>query len=52
MESNVKWKFPMNISVLLFGQKILKSILHQTELEFKELKKLCETEKHSTQMVK
>jgi hypothetical protein len=45
VESNIHWKFPMNIMSLLLGRKIKEGILKQTESEFAELKRLCEEEK-------
>jgi len=44
-ESNIHWKFPMNIMSVFWGRKIKESILEQTESEFAELKRLCEEEK-------
>ena len=44
-ESNIHWKFPMNIMSLIFGRKIKGSIVKQMESEFAELKRLCEEEK-------
>jgi len=43
VESTIKWRFPMNIIYLIIGGKIKTNILQQTESEFKELKRLCET---------
>jgi len=45
VESNIHWKFPMNIMSIVFGRKIKEGILKQTESEFAELKRLCEEEK-------
>ncbi|MCL4872404.1 MAG: SRPBCC family protein [Anaerolineae bacterium] len=45
VESNIHWKFPMNIMRIIFGRKIKEGILKQTESEFAELKRLCEEEK-------
>jgi len=42
-ESTIHWKFPMNIVSLIIGHRIKESILRQTESEFAELKRLCET---------
>jgi hypothetical protein len=44
-ESNIHWKFPMNIMSIFWGSKIKEGILKQTESEFAELKRLCEEEK-------
>jgi len=44
-ESNIHWKFPMNIMSIILGRKIKEGILKQTESEFAELKRLCEEEK-------
>jgi hypothetical protein len=44
-ESNIYWKFPMNIMSIILGRKIKEGILKQTESEFAELKRLCEEEK-------
>jgi hypothetical protein len=43
VESTIHWKFPMNIISLIIGRKIGEGILRQTESEFAELKRLCET---------
>jgi hypothetical protein len=43
VESNIHWKFPMNIMSLILGGKMKEGILRQTESEFAELKRLCET---------
>jgi len=43
MESTIHWKFPMNVISLVIGRKIREGILHQTESELAELKRLCET---------
>ena len=43
-ESIIHWKFPMSIISLIMGNKIKENILKQTESEFAELKRLCETE--------
>src|SRR5512135_83644 len=45
VESDIHWKFPMNIMSLVMGRKIKAGILKQTEAEFAELKRLCEEEK-------
>jgi uncharacterized protein YndB with AHSA1/START domain len=42
-ESNVFWKFPISLVSLIIGGRIRKDILRQTEAEFAELKRLCET---------
>jgi len=44
-ESNIHWKFPMNIMSIILGCKIKEGILKQTDSEFSELKRLCEEEK-------
>ena len=44
VESIIYWKFPMNLLGMIIGGKMKKGILKQTELEFSELKRLCETE--------
>lgn len=44
-ESNIHWKFPMNIMSVFLGRKIKEGILKQTESEFAELKRLCEEER-------
>jgi hypothetical protein len=44
-ESNIHWKFPMNVLSIILGRKMKKGILKQTESEFAELKRLCEKEK-------
>jgi hypothetical protein len=44
-ESNIHWKFPMNIMSIILERKIKEGILKQTESEFAELKRLCEKEK-------
>jgi hypothetical protein len=41
-ESDIHWKFPMNILSLFWGRKIKAGIVKQTESEFAELKRLCE----------
>ena len=43
-ESDIHWKFPMNIVSIVLGRKMQESILKQTELEFAELKRLCDEE--------
>ncbi len=43
VESTIYWKFPMNMISLIIGRKIKEDILRQTESEFAELKRLCET---------
>ncbi len=47
MESNIHWKFPMNIMSIILGHKIKTGILEQTKSEFAELKRLCEAESTS-----
>ena len=44
VESNIHWKFPMNIMSMILGRKIKEGISKQTELEFAELKRLCAEE--------
>ena len=43
MESTIRWKFPMNIMSIFISRKIKDKILKQTESEFAELAKLCES---------
>jgi hypothetical protein len=45
VESNIHWKFPMNIMSMILGRRIEEGILKQMESEFAELKRLCEEEK-------
>ncbi len=45
MESNIDWKFPLNIMSIMIGRKIKAGILKQTESEFAEFKRLYEEEK-------
>ena len=45
VESDIHWKFPMNIMSIILGRKIKDGILKQTESEFAELKRLCAEEK-------
>lgn len=40
VDSNIRWKFPMNIMSMVLGHKIKEGIVKQTELEFAELKRL------------
>jgi hypothetical protein len=47
VESTIIWKFPMNIMSTIIGRKMKESILKQTEAEFAELVKLCES-KHAS----
>jgi len=42
-ESTIHWKFPMNVISVILGHKMKEGILRQTEYEFAELKRLCET---------
>lgn len=42
MESKITWRFPMNIIRLFIGNKIKDKIRNQTNVEFSELKNLCE----------
>lgn len=41
MESDIRWKFPMNIMSLVVGRKMRAKIAEQLEEEFAELKRLC-----------
>ena len=43
LDSTINWKFPLNIISLFIGRKMKAGILEQTESEFAELKRLCET---------
>ena len=43
LDSTINWKFPMNIISLFIGRKMKAGIVEQTESEFAELKRLCET---------
>lgn len=52
VESNIHWKFPMNIMSLVLGRKMKESILKQTELEFAELKRLVAQEKSKKESAK
>lgn len=45
VESNIHWKFPMNIMSIILGRKIKEGIMKQTGIELAELKRLCEKEK-------
>jgi hypothetical protein len=47
VESKINWKFPMNIVNIIIGRKMKENILKQTEAEFTELVRLCETERNS-----
>ena len=49
MESIIRWKFPMNIMSIFIGRKIRDKILKQTEAEFAELSRLCQTEPAASQ---
>ena len=42
MESDIRWKFPMNVVNIILSRKVKKRIENEIELEFAELKKLCE----------
>lgn len=42
VDTNIHWKFPMNVMSLFLGSKIREGILRQTESELGELKRLCE----------
>ena len=46
-DSQIKWKFPMNIISLIIKNKIKTNILRQIKSELLELKKLCETEQNN-----
>jgi len=41
-DAEVRWKFPVNIYSMFFGEKIRQGILAQLRNEFGRLKKLCE----------
>jgi uncharacterized protein YndB with AHSA1/START domain len=43
VETTIRWKFPMSFISLFMGSQIREGILKQTEAEFAELKRLCET---------
>jgi uncharacterized protein YndB with AHSA1/START domain len=43
VESEIKWKFPMNIIAFFIGHKIKEKIIQQQKSELAELKRLCET---------
>ena len=43
LDSTINWKFPLNIISLIIGRKLKSGIVQQTEFEFAELKRLCET---------
>jgi len=43
IKTTIHWKFPMNVISLIIGRKIRQGIVHQTESELAELKRLCET---------
>jgi hypothetical protein len=45
MQARIAWKFPLNLMSVFMGRKMKAGILQQTELEFRELKRLCETSK-------
>lgn len=42
VDSNIRWKFPVNLFCLVLGKKIRSNILRQTNAELLELKALCE----------
>ena len=44
IKTAIHWKFPMNVISLIIGRKIRQGIVHQTESELAELKRLCETD--------
>ena len=48
-ESTIHWKFPMSIISLIIGRKMREGILRQTESEFAELKRLCETQQANSE---
>lgn len=52
VESNIHWKFPMNIMSIVLGRKIKEGILKQTDLEFAELKRLVAQEKVEKEFAK
>ncbi len=41
--SAIQWRFPANVTSLLFGRKMKASITEESEREFARLKELCET---------
>lgn len=43
IETDIRWKFPMNILMLFMGSKAREGIIAQTQAELAELKKLCES---------
>lgn len=47
MESDIHWKFPMNVMSIFIGRKMRDNIIRQIKSEFAELNKLCEIEKVS-----
>jgi len=42
--SNIHWKFPMNLVVIILGRKIKEGIQEQTRAELGELRRLCQEE--------
>jgi len=42
VKTTIHWKFPINVVSLVMGRKIRGGIVHQTESELAELKRLCE----------
>jgi len=42
-EWTIRWKFPVNLIHFFAGNKIKRKIIKQSEAEFVELKRLCET---------
>lgn len=43
VESSIRWKFPMSLLCVFIGKRIKVKILQQTQLEFSELKRRCES---------
>jgi uncharacterized protein YndB with AHSA1/START domain len=41
-EADVRWKFPVSVYSLLFGQRLRRGVLAQLQDEFNKLKALCE----------
>ena len=42
IDTQINWKFPINILSIFIGSKMKKGIIKQMELEILELKKICE----------
>ena len=43
-DSDIRWKFPVNIMSIFLGEKMKQGILAQLQAEFSRLKELCEAE--------